>query len=80
MAGHDNQLAADAVDLRRELLYEQVWTEPMVRLARRYRISDVDLAKICRKMGIPVPPPGYWRRKETGWNAAHRTFLLGRSQ
>ena len=28
------------------------------------------LAKICRKMDIPVPPPGYWRRKETGWNPA----------
>lgn len=59
------------IELTRESLYARVWAEPMVRLARRYRISDVGLAKICRKMDIPVPPPGYWQRKETGWNPAH---------
>jgi len=29
-------------------------------------MSDVALAKVCRKHNIPVPPVGYWRRKETG--------------
>ena len=38
----------------------------MQRLAERYGISDVALAKTCRKLVIPVPPRGYWRRKETG--------------
>jgi len=30
-------------------------------------MSDVGLAKICRKHNIPVPPVGYWRKKETGY-------------
>jgi hypothetical protein len=30
-------------------------------------MSDVGLAKVCRKHNIPVPPVGYWRRKETGY-------------
>jgi len=54
-------------DVRREELYAQVWSEPMVRLAKRYGVSDVALAKVCRKLDIPVPPRGYWRRLETGW-------------
>jgi len=30
-------------------------------------MSDVGLAKVCRKHNIPIPPVGYWRRKETGY-------------
>ncbi len=58
--------AAKTVGLTREELYELVWTVPMQRLAERYGVSDVALAKTCRKLVIPVPPRGYWRRKETG--------------
>ena len=39
-------------------------------LAKEYGMSDVGLAKICRKHDIPIPPVGYWRRKETGQNVA----------
>ncbi len=59
--------AGKSVNLGREELYELVWSEPMVRLARRFTITDVALAKTCKRMGIPVPPRGYWRRKETGY-------------
>jgi len=41
---------AKTVELTREELYEQVWTVPMQRLAERYGISDVALAKTCRKL------------------------------
>ena len=41
---------AKSVELTREELYEQVWTVPMQRLAQRYGISDVALAKTCRKL------------------------------
>ena len=34
----------------------------MSKLSKRYGISDVGLAKICRRMDIPVPPRGYWAR------------------
>ena len=50
----------------RKTLYDQVWSEAMVRLAKRYGVSDVWLAKICRKHRIPRPPRGYWAKKEFG--------------
>jgi len=54
------------VTLSRKELYDLVWSEPMMRLARRYGISDVGLAKICRKCNIPRPPRGYWAKKQVG--------------
>lgn len=38
----------------------------MQTLAKKYGISDVGLAKTCRKMLIPLPGRGYWARKEAG--------------
>ena len=43
------------VALRRENLYEQVWNAPVRKIATRLGISDVALAKACRKMRIPLP-------------------------
>jgi hypothetical protein len=51
-------------------LYEQVWSTPMRTLARDYGITDVGLAKICRRMGIPRPGPGYWARIQHGQKSA----------
>lgn len=59
------------IELTREELYERVWTIPAVELAVELGISDVGLGKICRRMGIPKPPPGYWRRVETGKEVSH---------
>lgn len=56
----------DELVLTREQLYEEVWSEPMATLAPKYGISDVGLAKICRKLKVPVPGRGYWRQKEVG--------------
>jgi hypothetical protein len=38
----------------------------MQRLALRFGISDVAIAKRCRKLNIPVPGRGYWARKAAG--------------
>lgn len=38
----------------------------MQKVAREFGMSDVGLAKICRKHGVPVPTRGYWRRLEVG--------------
>jgi hypothetical protein len=54
------------IALTREQLYERVWSTPMTRLAREFGLSDVGLAKICRKHGIPRPPRGHWARLEHG--------------
>lgn len=50
----------------RDSLYEEVWATPMAKLAKKYGISDVRLAKVCRKLAIPLPGRGYWAKKEAG--------------
>lgn len=52
--------------IKREELYKQVWKIPICRLASRYGMSDVGLAKICKKLKIPRPPRGYWAKLEFG--------------
>src|SRR5262245_46441793 len=54
------------ITLTREELYQQVWTTPGRRLAAQYDLSDVGLAKICKKHRIPRPPRGYWVRIQHG--------------
>ncbi len=51
-----------AITINRLDLYEQVWREPVSRLAPKYEISDVGLKKICRKLNVPTPPLGYWTK------------------
>ncbi len=52
--------------LSREELYELVWSEPMRTLAPKFGLSDVGLAKTCRRMRIPVPSRGYWAKRAAG--------------
>ena len=52
--------------LSRDELYKLVWSTPMRRLAKEFGLSDVGLAKVCRKHDIPTPPLGYWAKKEHG--------------
>lgn len=52
--------------MTREELHGQVWSLPMRTLAKSMGISDVALAKRCRAANIPVPPRGWWARKEAG--------------
>ena len=52
------------VTLTWEELYELVWTTPMRRLARRFGLSEVGLAKICKKHQIPRTPRGHWAHRE----------------
>ena len=54
------------IQLKRVDLYEQAWSIPMTKLAKQYQISDVGLAKICKKLKIPVPGRGYWAKKGKG--------------
>jgi hypothetical protein len=53
-------------EVSRQALYDQVWSTPMTKLAKNYGISDVALAKTCKRLDIPYPECGYWRKKETG--------------
>ncbi len=49
-----------------EELTRLVWTKPLTELAKLFGISNVAVAKHCRKKGIPLPGRGFWRQVETG--------------
>lgn len=40
--------------ITRHQLYARVWEKPMTQLSKEFGLSDVGLAKICRKSGIPL--------------------------
>jgi hypothetical protein len=52
--------------ISREELYRRVWESPVTHLAKEFDISDVGLAKACRKNAIPLPPVGYWAKLKHG--------------
>jgi len=52
--------------MTREELYALVWSQPMRSAAKSRGISDVALAKQCRKADVPVPPRGFWNKKQAG--------------
>jgi hypothetical protein len=60
----------------REKLYEEVWKEPVLVVANRYGVSNVALAKACRKLAVPLPPRGYWARIRAGQKGPPRPPLL----
>src|SRR5690242_14086251 len=58
--------ATDGTRITREELYEKVWSEALATLGPKLGLSDVGLAKMCRRMQVPVPWRGYWAKKEAG--------------
>jgi hypothetical protein len=53
-------------ELTREELYQKVWSVPTTQLAAELGISDVALAKRCKKLNVPKPSPGYWAKVTAG--------------
>jgi hypothetical protein len=51
---------------KRELLYAEVWEQPVTKGGEKYGVSDVAIAKLCRRLRVPVPGRGYWARKAAG--------------
>lgn len=50
----------------REALYEQVWAEPMTKVAARYGVSSSFLARVCERLNVPRPSRGYWAQLAVG--------------
>lgn len=59
-------VAGERITLTRDDLYARVWSMPMRTLGQQLGMSDVGLAKHCRKMKIPVPGRGYWAKLSAG--------------
>ena len=55
-------LKMERISFTRKEIYDLVWKEPRTTLAKRYKISDNGLRKICIKNSIPLPPIGYWQK------------------
>jgi hypothetical protein len=55
-------MTLDRPTITREELYEAVWAESMVKVAKIYGLSDVGVAKIAKKLHVPVPGRGYWAK------------------
>jgi hypothetical protein len=50
----------------RQELFELVWSEPTRTIAERLGISDVGLAKACRRADLLLPPRGHWAKLAAG--------------
>src|ERR1039458_1525227 len=56
----------------REELYERVWSRPVTHVAKDYGVSDVAIAKVCRKLNVPLPGRGYWAKKQYGYAVSRK--------
>ena len=56
----------------REALFEEVWAEPMLKVAARHGVSSNFLARVCERLNVPHPRRGYWQQLEVG-KADHRS-------
>jgi hypothetical protein len=57
----------ETITISREELHRLVWETPTKHLCKQFGLSDVGLAKTCKRHDIPKPPPGYWAKKAHGW-------------
>ena len=51
----------------REQIYADLWSEPLWKVAKRYRVKPSYLRYVCECLKIPRPPRGYWQRTWAGF-------------
>lgn len=54
------------ITITRKDLYEKVWSSPATKLSEVLGISDVAIAKLCKRLNVPKPPRGYWEKIKYG--------------
>jgi hypothetical protein len=54
------------IQFERQSLYEEVWSEPLTRLGKKYGLSDNCVRKICIALNIPLPKTGHWAKIAAG--------------
>jgi len=54
------------LSVTREKLYEEIWAEPITKVAKRYGVSDSFLVRILQRLNVPRPPMGYWAKLAVG--------------
>ena len=68
-------MTSTTIALNREQLFARVWSKPVREVAVELGISDVGLAKACRRSGIPLPPQGYWISRRSRRNSRSKPCL-----
>ena len=66
-----------SIRLTRNELYEKVWSQSVSSLAKEMGISNVRLAKICKRYNIPRPGLGYWAKKQAGLKVQQKPLPKG---
>lgn len=61
-------------DLTRAELFEQVWRQPLSKVAVDLGVSATGLAKICDRTAIPYPTRGHWAKARAGRMPASPTL------
>lgn len=54
------------MSVTREKVYDEIWTEPITKVSKRYGVSDSYLVRILKSLNIPRPPRGYWATVAAG--------------
>jgi hypothetical protein len=66
----EKKLSSDSkTPVSREKLYEEVWAEPMTKVALKYGVSSSYMARVCTWLNVPRPERGYWAKRAVGKSA-----------
>lgn len=52
--------------ITREVLYDLVWSEPMLKVGERFGVSSSYMARVCTLLNVPRPERGYWAKLAVG--------------
>ncbi|NQT64036.1 MAG: hypothetical protein HQ556_13830 [Candidatus Marinimicrobia bacterium] len=63
-----------SIKIDRKELYDLVWSKPVIKIAQDFGISDVAVAKICKKLNIPKPGLGYWAKRKHGHKVRRKSL------
>src|SRR5262245_7949000 len=53
-------------DYSRQELHDLIWSTPASKLVADFGISDVAIAKRCKRSNVPRPSRGYWAKVAAG--------------
>ncbi|MDO9234160.1 MAG: hypothetical protein Q8N02_11440 [Methylotenera sp.] len=54
------------MSVTREKLFDEIWADPIIKVSKRYGVSDSYLVRILKSLNIPRPPRGYWAMVAAG--------------
>lgn len=58
------------MSVTREKLYDEIWSEPITKVSKRYGVSDSYLIRVLKSLNIPSPPRGCWATVAAGISLA----------